>query len=141
MPPVHPASAAAIKSWKSKCHRIHRCFLEQHRSTHIVILVIGSKPFLLHRIHWCYIFDHRCIHIGITQRLCSGLDRKFLIHRCLTKACTGAILSDCTLIQMSTATIWIQCDRIHRCYVFDLSGACDFCAVCSQSLGVLLNSI
>ena len=140
---VHPKAT----SKKPQCHRLHRCPVIEHRSIHHVILqracfraweVLFSTGYT-----GGLILDHRCIHSGIDQRLCSGSEGNSSApvtpvpylsrHRCIAVRLS--------LIQMSTATIWIQCDRIHRCYGFGLSGACDFCGVCSQWIGVPLHSI
>ena len=104
----------------------------------------GLRSFLIHRLHRWTVSGapvHSHSYLSETMQLDFKETLQHRIHRCLLGTCTGASLIDCALIQMSTATIWIQCDRINRCYSFGLSGACDFCVECSQRLGVPLHSI
>ena len=113
MAPVHPDSAAGLGWRKRQYHRLHRCATNEHRSIHSVILkracIWGDKCLFRTSYTGGLILDHRCIHSGIDQRLCNGQWRKILqhrLHRCRTLASTGAILSNCHNVRLSTVTIW-----------------------------------
>ena len=147
MPPVHPDKAAGPGWRKPQYHRIHRWPYDKHRSIHKSFTrehVTRVKNFSTSPdtpMAWKHAPVHSHSHGSEAMQLYLNETLLHRIYRWPKGACTGASLTDCALIQMSTATIWIQCDRIHRCYGFGLSGACDFCAVCSQWLGVPLHYI
>ena len=103
--------------------------------------VTRVKNFSTSPVAWKHAPVHSHSHWSQAMQLDFKETLQHRIHRCLLGTCTDASLTDCALIQMSMATIWIQCDRINRCYSFGLSGACDFCVECSQRLGVPLHSI